>query len=343
MKLNPERVLFVGLSRTASCWFRCALPALSIGSDWIGMRHKLETGYVKGKFQEPNLDDYDIIILQQPFSEEAHKQIKDMRDHGQIVLYEIDDNTEGVFDPIAEHPLYDKWDKERLYWTQKCQEVSSGIICSTERLSELYADRNKTYTCLNGIDAGRYMTLEIPERDTINYFWAGGHGHNKAMRTYAPALVSMLNRHKNTKLVTLGDPTIGRAFYKQNSERTLVLPWAFMEIYPSAMMNGDIGLAPACEDSFFSYKSDLRFLEYGMAGIPAVYNPHIYLEVEDGVTGLLASDSDECEHQLDRLTTDLELRQTISKNARDYVLANRTFPLASEQWIKAFNNCLDET
>ncbi len=342
--VNSEKILFVGFPRGASLWYRIILPALSIGADWVSMNYdSMVSGYVRGGLQEPNLDDYDVIVLQQPFSEEGYNQIINMREHGQKVIYEIDDFSHGVVMPEAEHNLAEKWSDERLHWTEKCMEASDLVICSTEKLAEKYAKYNDTFICLNGIDHGRY-NVEIPERDSINMLWAGGSfGHTKALRPAFKAIGEILVKHDNTKLVTIGDTTFGSEFYSRIPARVMVIPFSFIETYPAAMTNGDIGIAPASDDPFFECKSDLRFLEYAMVGIAGVYHPLIYKDVVDGETGLLASNQEEYAAQLERLVVDEELRKTISKNAREHVLSNRTFPAASESWKNGINKVLDET
>lgn len=341
--INPDRILFVGLSRGASFWYRMVLPALSLGCDWVGMRHTLETGYVRGKLQEPNLDDYDIIVLQQPFSEDGYNQIIDMQKHGQKVVYEIDDFSHGVIDPEAEHNLADKWSEKRLYWTEKGMEAADIVICSTEKLARNYSKYNETVVCLNGIDAGRY-NAEIPARETINMIWAGGaFGHKKAVVPAFKAMGELLVKYDNTKLVTVGDHSIGAEFYKRIPHRVVLVPFSYIETYPSAMTNGDIGIAPATDDAFFECKSDLRFLEYAMVGIAGVYHPLIYTEVEHEKTGLLATNYEEYKEQMERLIVDQELRESIVENARDYVLRNRTFPTSANSWRGVFETLVDKT
>ena len=65
------RTLFVGGGKGAVCWYRCALPAIYLDLDWIGVAGELGslrpvTGRPGLAVAERDWADYEVIVIQQP-------------------------------------------------------------------------------------------------------------------------------------------------------------------------------------------------------------------------------------------------------------------------------------
>jgi glycosyltransferase involved in cell wall biosynthesis len=92
----------------------------------------------------------------------------------------------------------------------------------------------------------------------------------------------------------------------------------FLDFYEKFMSMGwDIGLAPLCNTRTDKSKSYLKYLDYGMARIPAVYrNISPFTDaITEGYNGLLANSSEEWITQISRLIDDPKLRKTIVDNS----------------------------
>jgi glycosyltransferase involved in cell wall biosynthesis len=120
------------------------------------------------------------------------------------------------------------------------------------------------------------------------------------------------------------------------AERTMEVPWAALEVYPAAMANFDIALAPATNSGFFRGKSDLRWLEASALGIPVVADPVVYPQIEDGVTGLLAATPAAAREAILSLVDDPALRVRIGDAARDHVRTHRSSAAVAPQWSAVF-------
>ena len=93
------------------------------------------------------------------------------------------------------------------------------------------------------------------------------------------------------------------------------------------------------DNEFNRCKSNIKYLDYAMAGIPAVYqNLEPYKSVANGVTGLTASTADEWYVALNRLISDRELNRSISAAAREDVLATWNI----DGHIKRYESMLEE-
>jgi glycosyltransferase involved in cell wall biosynthesis len=86
----------------------------------------------------------------------------------------------------------------------------------------------------------------------------------------------------------------------------------------------DVGMAPLLPCAFNRSKSDIKFLEYAVFGVPGVYSAaHAYETVQHGDTGLLSENAVFGERVRDLLESPT-LRETIREKAFAYVMSERT-------------------
>jgi glycosyltransferase involved in cell wall biosynthesis len=86
----------------------------------------------------------------------------------------------------------------------------------------------------------------------------------------------------------------------------------------------DICLQPLDDTKFNRYKSDIKFLEAGAAGLAVIASPVVYEDyIDHGKTGLIASSPKEWKDLLMKLVKDVGYRKTLGANAKAYVRENR--------------------
>jgi glycosyltransferase involved in cell wall biosynthesis len=321
------------------------LPAMALGADWIGLNGEPpKLGWATGLAKDeqgvpqsamPDLFRYKIVVLQQPQGPQWVKLIQGLREAGVKVLFEVDDYLHGI-KHLEDHDWADKFGNEVLARYEEAMKACDGLIASTEWIRGNYSHFNKNaFLCQNGIDLGRYG-LTRPKRDTINVGWAGATGHLKAITPWLQQVANIMQANPKVNFVSIGQ-TFADGFKPHfGEERSIAVPWAAIEQYPSAMTMFDIALAPGGNGGWWKGKSDLRWLEAGALGIPIVANPTVYPEVEDGVTGMVATAPDEVAEKLWQLVGDQKLREEIGENARTYVRDNRSMKSVREQWVQAF-------
>jgi hypothetical protein len=88
----------------------------------------------------------------------------------------------------------------------------------------------------------------------------------------------------------------------------------------------DISVAPNKANQFNDCRSNIKWMEAAMLGIPSVVsNIHPYLtSIEHGVTGFIAKNEDEWVKYLSELIESKEKRETIGRNAKKAVLKRWT-------------------
>lgn len=346
---EPEaNVCFVGMGSSAVGWYRCYLPAMALGCDWVGVigeppLMRLETGLVGGETRFPDLTSYEIVVIQQPRGNGWLRIIRELQARGVKVLYEIDDYLHAIHKVEGHDGRNEGWfNADELKRLELTMRVCDGVICSTEYIAKRYRKFNpNTFVCENGIDAARYA-LTRPARDKVNIGWAGGTGHDGAMRGWILAVANTMLHDDNACFVTIGHD-YASSLMEHFPGRCMGIPFTLIDTYPAAMTMFDVNLAPVYRASggqvhqFFRGKSDLRWVEAGALGIPTIGDPAVYPNIEDGVTGFHAVTQDEVEEKLELLLSDPKLRIEVGSNAQQYVKENRTVNSTSRQWERVFS------
>jgi glycosyltransferase involved in cell wall biosynthesis len=333
------RVLFAGHGNSGICWYRCALPAIALGADWLGVvgepgSLRRVTGGFGTPLDEAAWTGYDVVVLQLVHGPRWLKRIAELRAAGVTVLYEIDDDLRAV---AAEpgHEFARLFPPQRLRGHESAIRACDGVICSTQALADRLADLHPNrIVCPNGIDLGRYP-YPLPRRETVTIGWAGGTGHERAMRPWMPVIADVLEARPQARLRTVGQPFGLELAERFGPERASAVPFAALDTYPAAMAAFDVALAPAAPSAFFAAKSDLRFLEAAALGLPVVADPTVYPAIVHGETGLHAATPDEAREHLLALADDAQLRAALGTAARAYVERERAMPVAARPWERA--------
>jgi glycosyltransferase involved in cell wall biosynthesis len=339
--IDPTRVIFVGVGSTPICYYRCALPAHTIGADWVGVHGEppmltIDTGVVKGKTQKPVLlgGDYDVLVLQEVAGEGWLKLIADAQARGIKVIYEINDYLHGI-PRLDDHGFSEFYTPTRLRDVERCMEAADAVTVTTKYLKTKYRKfAKRIFVVPNGLDPKRY-DLERPDRgDKVNIGWAGATGHMRAVEPWLAKVAHVMDVLPKVNFVSIGQP-LADMFTPRFGDRALSVPWAAIEQYPAAMTLLDIAIAPAANTKFHRGKSDLRWLEAGALGIPAVVSPILYPEMQHGVTGFAALNQDQVFEYLTILATDPHMRQTMGEAVRTHVRENRTIDAMIPKWQRA--------
>ena len=335
------RTLFVGRGNSGVCWYRCALPAAALGADWLGVvgdpgSLRRLTGGFGVPLDEAAWGDYDVVVLQLVHGDAWQRRIAELREAGVTVLYEIDDDVRGV---AAEpgHEFASLFPPQRLRAHEAAIAACDGLIVSTPALADRLADlHERRFVCANGIDLGRYP-YPLPLRDTVTIGWAGGTGHERALRPWLPGVAGVLEALPHTRFRTVGQP-FGLELAERFPGRSSAVPFTALDTYPAAMAAFDVALAPASPSAFFTAKSDLRFLEAAALGLPVVADPAVYPSVVDGETGLHATTPGEAREALLALAGDPELRRRLGDAARAYVERERSAQVTAGAWAAVLKN-----
>lgn len=334
-------VLFLGLGSSRVAWYRIVLPAMALGCDWMGVvgtppALQFVTGYVKGATQVARLDDYDVVVAQQPRGPKWAEVIRNLRKAGKVVLYEVDDYVHGIR-KAKDHDFAAYFQPKDLRAMELCMRACNGLICSTDYIARRYSRyAEQTWVCHNGLDLGRYRMTRPPRgkidgKESVTIMWSGATGHRRGVNPWIQVVDRIMEKYPHVCFATIGQDFAGQLGQKYR-DRVIAIPFAALETYPAAMMLGDIALAPAGDSSWYRGKSDLRAMEAAALGIPVVADEHYSESVVDGITGFLVeSPADAYDHLAD-LVEDVRFRGLMGQQAKVHANLHFGMEIRREQW-----------
>jgi hypothetical protein len=265
------------------------------------------------------------------------------QDLGFRTLMEVDDNY-TVPNPLS---LVDKngkkmWHKTMIESMQKGESGYSyeahrifipqfdGIIVSTPNLRAVYLEYNENvFLCPNTVDPVDWEDLAPKDPSVLRIVVSGSQSHLRDVPMLKKAL-KWASRQKGVEIWLHGvNPAWG--FAKQ-------VPWTNnLAEYRHSLGAFDVGLAPLIPGEWNDGKSDLKALEYSMAGVmPLVSHTESYRPWWD--SGLTVEPHEDA--WVDRIKHLVRNRDEVPQQlekARTYVLNERTTAANAWRWRKAID------
>jgi len=291
------------------------------------------------------LGKFDLIIVQryafngQEFSNFALALAK----CGASIIYEVDDNLVDSPAAVAAPGEADVWAGQ----LQKLPMLAHHTIVSTETLAKIYKRYSRHVSIvrndlserlwLNDVDKAAIPPLELPE-GPVRILYMGTYTHARDLEILLPALERLAQRYRDIELCLIG---IDR---RPNSTliRPLEVPngWArydrFVHWLRANSHHFDVAVAPLENDAFTQCKSDLKFLEYSMLGLPGLYSkvtPYV-TSVQHGVTGILVENTiASWTEALESAIAKRDELQAIARRAKAHVEQNRLLQTSMGEFI----------
>lgn len=276
---------------------------------------------------------------------------KAMRDlHGVRTVAETDDN----YLADRKHNIYMRENgfgpKERLEH-MKSMASMNAMVFSTPWLRDFYmralaAEFGKhrlppAFVCGNHVF--REDWPEVPEYDgPVRVGWMGSPSHVWDLNLAWPALLYAKQNGARTVMVGYhpaeGEITHPKA--KANAKQWEkvgydYIPWVKLDGYTRMALPFDIGLAPLLANEFTLGKSDIKFLEYSIAGAATIaQNNSVFNKtIIHRETGLLVGSPSEMIDAVALLMKNPKLRVELVANAQQYIRENRSEDQIRREWM----------
>lgn len=239
------------------------------------------------------LDGADVLYLPLAQRPRIHAFAVEFQARGGRVVYEFDDDYRAVppSNPVTAMPGF----ADSIALMNRIMSIADVVVTSTPVLAEAYRDLNdRIFVCRNSIDpleAANFFGLgEPPDDGTLRVGWGGGESHAADIALAVAPLTHVLERLSNVRLVLVGadfrrlfpahvrehiiyaghtwyvnEDGTGREFCAPGELWPVVRYWHLL-----AAQRLHVGIAPLTDDPFNRGKSDLKLLEYGALGIPAI-------------------------------------------------------------------------
>lgn len=154
-------------------------------------------------------------------------------------------------------------------------------------------------------------------------YGSGTKTHDADFRAAAEGLKRVLTARPNVRLRILGELNLPNDF-DEVSGQIERLPLSNYATYLERLSECDISIAPLEDNVFNDAKSNIKYLEAAIIGLPSVCSPRAAFRaaIQDGDTGLLASGQAAWEQALLKLVDNKQLRAEMGDRARRHVQAD---------------------
>jgi glycosyltransferase involved in cell wall biosynthesis len=281
----------------------------------------------------------DIIIAQRTDNPDVIALMMAMGDLRNCpVVYEVDDN---IFDVSASSHAYQYFHPGSPFLTVATtfMEAADAVTVSTQGLREAYTRYNPNIWMLkNCQDPEMWRGVKNKNTgDKVVIGWAGSSTHYDDLKLIQRPLKKLLKHNPNVIFRVLG--IMPDFLMNVPNVEVLGQQWVDVDKWPKklASLGFDIGIAPVVHRPFNIGKSNIKWQEYSMLGIPTVASKvGEYCEIDHGVTGFLADSDPAWSAHLERLVRDAELRKTVGEAAKQYTLEHSNIQLNINKWDEAY-------
>lgn len=342
--LATARYDFVREGSLATFW-RQATPGTTYWRGYLPMKHL--PGQVL-PIADDSLDmDGDKLVLNRQAGDTAIWQFLgddgrsrialQMRRQGLRTLMEVDDTYLKFAPPLyGKHGAWTRTHAEAVangtgYSVEMHRKVvpqMDGIIVSTEYLADLYAEWNDTvYVCRNSVDPEDWA-VERTESDVLRIGYYGSPSHIRDWPRVKKAM-KWASRQPGVEVVMIGFHPPG---WSGKS-----LPWND-DVLAARQNLGqiDVGIAPLTQNPWANGKSDLKAVEYAMAGVlPLVEDAPPYSPWVDSGWPFCPSTPAEWDDVIADVVKNRDRVAEQAAAAKAYVLAERTIEQNIHAWREA--------
>lgn len=353
---NP-RVMMIGSGYEGCNYPRIYLPATFNGF-WTDKPSMLDNQFNLEDIKN-QLDEADVIVFHRAEEQTYHDLAKFLKDKGKKIVVDNDD----TFKVEAEHPLMNfnangsvvKDIKRREDNMNSFMEMCDLVTCSTETLKKEYSQFNKNVVVLpNYVDPDDWSEPLRNEGDKVRIGIVGSTALEYDY-LHVKDLIKKLSEREDIELVLIGlgdkkhqvlNPEVTKKFKEEykfwNEIKAEQFPWCRRADYNRVLNEArlDIMLIPRRENYFNTCKSNIKFLEASMCEVPVIaqsFNNAPYEEITEDM-GVLIRDNYKWEQEINRLVNDKELRRSMGKKAREYVIKNYNIADHYEEWNTAYSN-----
>ncbi|MBU0535521.1 tetratricopeptide repeat protein [bacterium] len=286
----------------------------------------------------------DIVILQRDISLEGMFLIREMIDRcGKVFVYEIDDNLMEV---PKTHP--------GVFWYLSYKEViksiiskSDAITTTTPILARHLKQLNPTiYVLPNLIDPELFLKKNS-KKDKCRKVVLGYIGTPTHLSDFSPVVpaIKQVLEESDGKVIFRSIGFLPDEL--RNFPNVEYLAKTDYKEYAKNLRKAsfDIGLGHLEDNLFNRCKSNIKFLEYGIYGIPGIWSniAHYAETVIDGENGILVKEhnSKAWYRAIKLLIADDELRKKLSLNVKKAILDKFLLPEQVYKWYELYKSLIE--
>ena len=289
-----------------------------------------------------------VVLWRVSFSAHINGIITYTHEQGGLVIFDVDDlmfrpelAVTDIIDGIRSQN-FSEFETQALF--QKVATTLRGsdfVTCPTEELAREARQMGKpAYVLPNGFDDASHATSRAARLEWARHgdemlrigYAGGSRTHQRDFAIALPAIVRLLREMPDLRLTLFRDPSSGEGLVLVNEFPELAeledrIEWRDMvglADLPKEIARFSVNIAPLeLRNPFCEAKSELKFFEAALAGVPTVASPTgpFARAILDGQTGFLAETEEEWYVALQKLLKDAPLRKRIARDAYHVCLA----------------------
>jgi glycosyltransferase involved in cell wall biosynthesis len=332
-------------------YYRCKLPALQCYSDLGKERINL---YSHKELHSEDDAFYDAYVVHRIPAESCIFFGQKAQRAGKKFVIELDDDIFSIPDWMPSEEFKNpKWSLKRAL------DMSDEIWVSTDSLAEAIDRPDKVHVLPNLVDVNAFMDPPAPSLDNpFRILWMGSMWHERDLEQLVEPVERLIAEYGD-KIQFLFWGCLPTAFadyrrvpgqniallqQKQTfGSKLLFLEGVSFKCYFDRIMQlrPYIGLAPLFDCKFNDSKSNLKWLEYTMAGAATIATKMPpYKHINNNETGLLVDplDSEGWYKAIKSLIEDRDLRDSLVKNSKKEVFEHHSWQSQGKKkiWLDAF-------
>lgn len=276
-----------------------------------------------------------FVVYRCPLTPEVEAFVNRAHELGKKVWFDVDDL---VIDTSYTNELpvvraMNEADKaifnDGVMRTGQTLRLCDGAIATTDRLAielrkyvpQVFINRNVASEEM--LDFSR-IAIEADDRhddlNTVLGYFSGSMTHNADFAKIIPALADVFNRHQNVYLKVVGDLTLPKGLEKFGN-RIIQAEKVDWHDLPRLIKSVDINLAPLESTLFNEAKSENKWTEASLVGVPTIASNYgAFAEmISSGETGILCSNHDEWLIAIEDLVEHRDKRLQIGLKAKSHV------------------------
>jgi len=330
---HKVRVLAFAIDRFACGNWRCLQPVRAMRDERVEVR--LSQG------DDIALDTFDVAQVQRVLKPPQLDPLRVITRVGKRIVADYDDAFPLV-DPG--HPDYEEFapGTPNAWALEEVLALADAVTVPTPELAEHYRKMHRRVVVLpNAVDLEG--PLYAPGRlkrasEKLTVFWSGWDSHAANLRMVAPVIVRLLKAREDVVFTLCGPGEFTEIFADaRETGRLIHMAKVPYEIFMRAASVADVAIAPLEESAFNKTKREIRLIEAGAWGVPAVASavaPCRRFEGGDGACLLVEGNDPEAWYSsLNRLLDDLTLRELTGRRAR--VAVATRYSLSAVNWKRA--------
>lgn len=313
-------------------WWRCFIPAehLTLAGHSAKLHHVVQM-LLKSPQTLADLDEADVVVVERLIFEPFLTPLLKLKAQGKRIVATFDDAYHLINDPTtlwrgAREEVADAGLMKQLAtlsgklpdWRAALRQIDRAIVPSqvlVEDYKQFCPDIRYVPNC--SIDKlWSRVKCRPPDNFTI-IGWGGTTGHVKGWQGSGliAALATVAAKHRVLISVGGGGPEVTTMFSKRDLTPRYT-GWVRFEDWPHVVGSFDIGVAPL-HGEYDRRRSDIKALEYGMAGIPWVAtDAEPYHDARGGL--LVKNRTDDWGKALRLLLDNLSLRASLGEEGRTW-------------------------